>query len=193
MASSCSPSQWAQRGAGRRWGAEAAFREARLSRDQRPAPGWTEGWCHLPPESQLPWGHGCLPASPHPSGDISVRVRRPGHIHLGEQPNPGLLTSGLCPWSADLCRHSRPLQSVRGLSGPFPGFLRQASGKLAFPGSRRGSRPGPHWENALEEPTRVEGAGAGQPGGGGPGRGTQGFQVSQHPPPAGMLGEGEGM
>ena len=37
------PSQWAQRGAGRRWGAGPAFREARLSRDQRPAPGWTEG------------------------------------------------------------------------------------------------------------------------------------------------------
>lgn len=134
VASSCSPSQWAQQGAGRRWGAEAAFREARLSRDQRPAPGWTEGWCHLPPESQLPWGHGCLPASPHPSGDISVRVRRPGHIHLGEQPNPGLLTSGLCPWSADLCRHSRPLQSVRGLSGPLPGISETGVWEACVPG-----------------------------------------------------------
>lgn len=51
--------------------------------------GGLRGGRHLPPEGQLPQGCGSLPASPYTSRDVGVRVRRTGHVHLGEQLSPG--------------------------------------------------------------------------------------------------------
>lgn len=65
--------------------------------------------------------------------------------------------------------------------GPSLGFLSQASGKLAFLGSRLGSRPGQHAGRMLwKMHRRAEGAGAGHLGGGGPGGGTQGLSFRFH-------------
>lgn len=194
VASTCSPGHWAQQGAGTRWGAEPAFREARLSRDQTPAPGCAEGWVPSAPGR---------PAAQGPRLSPSLSPPLSGHQCAGEMARScsfrGTAASWFAdpwfgPWPADLCGiPNAPYSRCAHCQGPFLGFLSQASGKLAFPGSRRGSRPGLCWENALEDVPERGGGGSRSTGWWRPWGGTQGFQVPPHPPRAGMLGEWAGM
>lgn len=162
------------------------FREARPSRDQTPAPGWTEGWAPSAPGR---------PAAPGPQLSPSLSPHLPGCQGAGEMAWSPSLRGTAESWladlwsrwrSADLCRHSRPPTHNRSTDywGPFLGFLSQASGKLAFLGSRLGSRPGLQAGRMLwKMHTRAEGVGAGHLGGGGPGGGNQGLSGLTAPSP----------
>lgn len=135
MASTCSPGHWAQQGAGTRWGAEPAFREARLSRDQTPAPGWAEGWVPSAPGR---------PAAQGPRLSPSLSPPLSGHQCAGEMARSRSFRGTAASWFADpwfgpvarrLVRHSqRPLQSVCALSGPLPGISEPGIWEACIPG-----------------------------------------------------------
>ena len=101
------------------------------------------------------------------------------------------------PWPVPIVRRlvpafPTPYHQCADCRGPFPGFLRQASGKLAFPGSRRGSRPGPCWENALEDAYESGGGGSRSTGWWGPWAGHTGLSGLTAPSPSWHAGRGGG-
>lgn len=112
VASTCSPSHWAQQGAGTCWGAEPAFREARLTRDQTPAPGWAEGWVPSAPGR---------PAAQGPRLSPSLSPPLSGHQCAGEMAQSRSFRGTAESWFADpwfgpvvrrLVRHSQPPPTI---------------------------------------------------------------------------------
>ena len=74
-------------------GSEPVFREARLSQDQTPAPGWTEGWAPSAPGR---------PAAPGPQLSPSRSPHLPGCQGAGEMAWSPSLRGTAESWLADL-------------------------------------------------------------------------------------------